>query len=28
MLTSQPLALARTWALVPPTSDSPSAVLP
>ncbi|MEW9527133.1 DUF5719 family protein [Microbispora sp. NPDC049125] len=28
MVTAQPLALARTWALVPPTADSPSAVLP
>ncbi|MCT9928829.1 DUF5719 family protein [Planotetraspora sp. A-T 1434] len=27
-ITTQPLALARTWALVPPTKDSPSAVLP
>ncbi|GAA0393196.1 hypothetical protein GCM10009530_50680 [Microbispora corallina] len=28
MLTAQPLAVARIWALVPPTADSPGAVLP
>lgn len=28
LITAQPLALARIWALVPPTVDSPGAVLP
>jgi hypothetical protein len=28
MVTAQPLAMARTWALVPPTVDMPGAVLP
>ncbi|MBP2706038.1 hypothetical protein JOL79_19705 [Microbispora sp. RL4-1S] len=28
MITMQPLEMARTWALVPPTTDAPSAVLP
>ncbi|MEV4294991.1 DUF5719 family protein [Microbispora rosea] len=28
MVTAQPLAMARIWALVPPTADSPGAVLP
>lgn len=28
MVTAQPLAMARTWALVPPTADSPGVVLP
>lgn len=28
LITAQPLALARIWALVPPTVDSPAAVLP
>ncbi|GIH72296.1 DUF5719 family protein [Sphaerimonospora thailandensis] len=28
LITAQPLALARIWTLVPPTTDSPAAVLP